>query len=243
MNESEREKRQIFFNRFFAILKLIVLIVIIVGVPLWILIFHREFISDTRNSEKVLDYLRNFNELKAALIYMAFEIVQIVVCILPGQVFQIAAGYVFGFIRGLIYSIPGIIIGTTFTYYIAKLLGEDAMLMLFGKKRTDRYKKLLNSEKAYIVTFIIYLIPGLPKDLTCYVAGISNIKFKPFLIISTAGRIPAMCGSLLFGHFYLNKNNEAMIILAILVLSICIICFFKRKKIKEFLDTMYEKIS
>jgi uncharacterized membrane protein YdjX (TVP38/TMEM64 family) len=165
------------------------------------------------------------------------------ISVLPGQVFQFAAGSVFGFLPGLLISIAGAAIGATVTYHLAKFLGEDAMHQIFGEERMQEYVKRLNSERAYLIVFLIYLIPGLPKDLVCYAAGMSDMKYRAFILLSTVGRIPGMCGSLLFGHMFMQKNYTGMIIVAIVAGIILLLCFLFRKRLRTWMDKVYVKIS
>jgi uncharacterized membrane protein YdjX (TVP38/TMEM64 family) len=157
--------------------------------------------------------------------------------------FQFAAGTIFGFPLGLLYSIIGAVLGSTVTYYLARFLGKDAMELILGSEKMHYFVERLNSERAYIIVFLIYLIPGLPKDLVCYAAGISDMKFKAFIILSTAGRTPAMCGSLLFGVMYMQKNYTGMIIISAVCAVILILCFIFRKRLTGILDDIYNKIS
>ncbi|MFR1723166.1 VTT domain-containing protein [Emergencia timonensis] len=100
----------------------------------------------------------------------------------------------------------------------------------------------LNSKKAYTIVFLIYVIPGLPKDIVSYAAGVSEMKCKPFLILSLIGRIPGMAGSLLIGSLYMKQHYIGMGIIAVLAVVAFIICIIFRKRISKYLDKFYEKI-
>ena len=227
-------------NRIFAILKFAVLIAIVVGIPLYIYMFHWDLITSFNSLEDAAEFFRQYKQYSIPA-YLVAEVLQILISILPGQLFQMAAGYLFGFIPGVLLTLIGAIIGTIVTFCLARVLGSDAVHIMLGEEKSKRYTELLNSKQAYLITFIIYLIPGLPKDAVCYVAGVSNIKLLPFLIISVTGRMPAMAGSVAFGALYMKHNYTGMAILAIVVGIICIICIVRRKQLVSFIDKMYEK--
>lgn len=235
---SNRNKGQ----SFIAIIKFAVLILIVAGVPLYIYLFHRDLISQFSSFDDVVVYLRQYRQFSVP-IYLAAEVLQIMIFILPGQVFQFAAGYLFGFLPGLIYTFIGALIGTTITFYMARLLGSDAVQLMIGDEKSKHYSVLLSSKKAYLITFLIYLIPGLPKDAVCYAAGVSGIRFLPFLVISVAGRMPAMAGSIIFGAMYMKKDYTGMGAVALIVAVICVISLIKRKQIISYIDHLYEKYS
>lgn len=98
----------------------------------------------------------------------------------------------YGFWLGYLYSLIGAFLGSVLTYYIAKILGHDAMHLTFGEEKIKSMLETLNSKKAVVLVFLIFLIPGVPKDLCNYVAGLSEMKLKPFLIVSLIGRSPGM---------------------------------------------------
>ena len=92
-----------------------------------------------------------------------------------------------------------------------------------------------------LAVLMIYLIPGIPKDLVGYVAGISEMKFRPFIILSTIGRSPAMLCSLLIGYFFERGNYTAMVAVTVMILAIVAACLIKRKSLIAYLDSLEEK--
>lgn len=224
-----------------AIINLILLLIFIVAIPVYIWVFHRDFIRDIDSIEEVVALL-DANKTAAILIYLGLQIMQIIVSVLPGQVFQVAAGYYFGFFMGLVYSLIGAAIGTTITYFVAKWLGSNAIEVLFGKEKIDKIVKMLNSSRAYNVVFLLYLIPGIPKDLVGYAAGISSINFRILLVLSIIGRTFGMSGSLLFGYLYAQKEYTLMYIVAAVAVIIFLICIIYRKKISKWMESFYNKI-
>lgn len=227
-------------NKAFAVFKIIILIAIVVGIPLYIYLFHKDVLAEINTFDKAVEFLRQYKTLSVPVYFLA-EILQIMISVLPGQLFQFAAGYLFGLVPGIIYTFIGAALGTLVTFYLARFLGTDAVHMMLGSEKTKYYIERLNSKKAYLITFLIYLIPGFPKDIVCYVAGVSEIKFRPFLIISLAGRMPAMIASIVFGSMYMKQNYVGMGIVAAVVGVIFIICVLKRKQIMSRVDDLYEK--
>jgi uncharacterized membrane protein YdjX (TVP38/TMEM64 family) len=177
----------------------------------------------------------------AAAVLIGIQILQVIICIVPGQPIQLAASYLFGVFKGYLISIVGAVIGVIISFYIAKILGRDALEAIFGEEKVSDYHRKLNSGKGLMAVLLIYLIPGVPKDLVAYVAGISDMRIRPFIIVSTIGRTPGMLGSLLTGYFLSSKNYAAIAVLAVIIAVILIICFIKRNSLIGMLDDL-EKI-
>ncbi len=223
-----------------AIFKLILLVLFLVGVPA---VLYINF-SDTLFS---IEWLRHLPELlkqykgHTAAVLMGLQILQVVICIIPGQPIQFAGSYMFGIILGYLISIIGAVIGAFIAFYIAKLLGKDALGLFFDQQKIEDYHRKLNSGRGLTAVLLIYLIPGIPKDLVAYVAGISNMRVRPFLVVSTIGRSPGMIGSLLLGYFTSRHNYTAIVILAAAIAVILIICFIYRSKLVSLLDDLEKK--
>ena len=227
-------------RKIIAISKLILLVLIIVGIPAFLYLKYGSGIFSRDTAYQVIDYLRQ-NSKTAFLLIIGLQIIQVVVCILPGQPIQFAASYMFGVGIGYLLSIIGAVIGTAISFSLAKALGSEAMHVIFGEEKVREYQRRLNSGRGLMMTFLIYLIPGVPKDLVSYAAGISEMRFRPFVIAATVGRSPAMLGSLLVGHFFGKKNYTAMIILSAAVVILIIVCIIKRDKLIAFLDKIEMK--
>lgn len=224
-----------------TIFKLALLLFIVVGLPLYIYFYQHQWIDNLSSFENVEALFEKYKT-QSVFIYIGAQIAQIVICIIPGQWLQFAAGYMFGFWLGVIYSVIGAALGSVITYYIAKLLGRDAMHLIFGEKKINEFIHKLNSKRAIVIVFIIFLIPGVPKDLCNYAAGISAMKLKPFLIVSLIGRVPGMMGSLIIGRQIQAGNYTSAIIVAVVAVILCVIGVIMRKRLMEWMDKAYVKL-
>ena len=175
-------------------LKLLLLIGIVVAVPVYIYFYQQDFLAQFKSFDDVIVYLEQYR-FESIFVYIGIQVLQIVISIIPGQAFQFAAGYLYGFFFGLLFSVIGALIGTTISFYLARLLGKGALHLFFGEERMTYFIERLNSKRAYTIVFLLYLIPGLPKDVVSYAAGVSEMKFKAFMAFSMAGRIFGMSGA------------------------------------------------
>lgn len=223
-------------RKILAVLKLIALAVILVGVPLYIYFFHHDLIDSFSNIKELEQTIRSYRS-QSILIYIAAQVIQVVLSVIPGQALQFAGGYLFGTLLGLLFSVIGIAIGSTLAYYVARILGRDAVHLFFGKRKVTEMLDLMNSPKGLIVTFIIFLIPGVPKDLCSYAAGLSNLKLRPYLIVSMIARIPGMLGCLIIGQQVGAGGYTSAAVIAAIALVLLLLGVIFRKRI---LDTAYK---
>lgn len=239
LKKAEKEnKRKVIISA----LKILILVLIVIGIPLYIWFFHGDLIKSFENMDDVIAFLERY-QTQSIFVYIGLQIIQIVISIIPGQVFQMAAGYLYGFWPALIFAMAGALAGTAISFTLAKVLGRDFLHLFFGEEKMSYYIERLNSKKVYTIVFFLYLIPGIPKDVVSYAAGASDIKFKPFIILSALGRLPGMVGCLLMGTMFVDENYTGVIIIgAIAVFTFCI-CVAFRKKIQILMDKFYDKIT
>ena len=235
--EKENKRRVIL-----SVVKISMLVLIVVGIPLYLWFFHGDWIKSFENIDDVVAFLEKY-ETQSIFVYIGLQIVQIVISIIPGQVFQMAAGYIYGFRPALLFAMTGALLGTTLSFMLAKALGRDFLHIFFGEEKMSYYIERLNSKKMYAIVFFLYLIPGIPKDMVSYAAGVSEIKFKPFIIISALGRLPGMIGCLLMGDMMMEENYTGAVIIGVFAVITFALCIIFRKKIHGLLDKFYEKIT
>lgn len=228
-------------KKLITILKLLILLGVVVGIPVYIGVYHQEFLSQFNSLEDVNAFLDRY-QTASVFVYFAIQVLQLVICIIPGQAMQFAGGYVFGIGLGYLLSITGAAVGTVLTFYLARVLGRDALHLFFDEKKIAHFVEKLNSKKALIVVFVIYLIPGLPKDLITYAAGVSEIKLKPFLILSLVGRTPGMLCSIILGNLFNNGSYIGILVLSIVVAVACIWGVRHHEKLTELIDKGYQRL-
>lgn len=229
-------------KKIIAAIKLLLLFGIIIAIPLYLIIYQRDMMKSFKSLEDISLFLRKYPS-ETVLIYIAMQVAQIVISVIPGQFFQISAGYLFGFIPTLIYSVIGAFIGTLISFYLAKILGRNSIKVLFQNQKIDKYLDHLNSKKAYTIVFLIYLIPGFPKDIVSYIAGLSNMNFRAFVLFSLLGRTPAMSVSILVGTLYYSQQYKALIAVIAAVSIVSLVCVIKRAAISAYMENLYKKVS
>ncbi|MDR2157449.1 MAG: VTT domain-containing protein [Clostridiales Family XIII bacterium] len=223
-----------------SVLKFLVLLGIVAVVPLIVYLHYPNVLEDFNSLEEVNEMLEQYRT-AGIFIYMGFQVVQVVISVIPGQPLQFAAGYAFGIFLGFASSIIGIGLATLVTYLLGKVFGKDMVYLVFGEKRLERFLGLMASKKALIIVFLLYLIPGIPKDIFSYAAGISNLRMMPFLALSLAGRAPALLCSIIIGRMFRTHSYVGMIVVAIIVLAAAGVAVLHRRRINAFIDRMHEK--
>lgn len=133
------------------------------------------------------------------VMFILFQILQIVVAPIPGEVVQIAGGYIYGVTLGSLYTTIGLIIGSAIAFYFTRFIGRAYISRLMQKKN-NKWMSLIHDEKKFSAfLFIFFVIPGLPKDMLVFVAALTSISSFRFFTILIVGRLPWIIASLCCG--------------------------------------------
>lgn len=163
--------------------------------------------------------------------FIVLQIIQVVVFFIPGEIVQISGGYIYGAVLGTIISFIGITIGSIAVYCISYFYGKPLVQKIVSKKDFKYFDKLLNLGNINLIVFLLYLIPGIPKDILGYICGISKISIKNFIVYSSLGRIPGIIISAYFGAKIYSKNYTLLISISVVMIVLFMIGVFKGEKI------------
>src|SRR4030042_2478820 len=125
----------------------------------------------------------------APLAYIILQVLQVVIAPIPGGAIEFLGGVLFGVKAGFIYSMTGLTLGSWLAFSLARIF-EKIAVEKFVSDRTRKKFDYLVEHEGVILSFILFLIPGFPKDALCYILGLTPMLLGIFLIISTIGRIP-----------------------------------------------------
>ncbi|HKW95543.1 MAG TPA: TVP38/TMEM64 family protein [Methylomirabilota bacterium] len=125
----------------------------------------------------------------APVIFIALQALQVIISPIPGEATGILGGYLFGQWLGLLYSTIGLTMGSVVAFAIGRWLGAHYVKNFVSEQTWNRLGFIVEAEGA-VLCFIIFLIPGLPKDIVCYLFGISPMPLWVFALVSGLGRIP-----------------------------------------------------
>ena len=167
----------------------------------------------------------------SVIAFFILQIIQVVAFFIPGEIVQIAGGYIYGTIFGSGLSLLGITAGSIIVYLISNFYGKPLVDKVISDKDLKFFQRVLNLGKINLIVFLIYLIPGIPKDVLAYICGVSNITFKNFILYSTLGRIPGIFVSAYFGAKINSGNRSILVAIGSLAIVLFLIGIFKGEKI------------
>ncbi len=192
-------------------------------------LFIRTRFSDTDAIKAWVD--TNF---ALAIVVMLFVCaLQVVIAFIPGELVEIAVGYAFGGWLGAVVCVVGALIGSVIAILLARRFGRRLVESLYPREKIDALPIINAPKKRNAMTFLLFLIPGTPKDLLTYVIGMTNMSIPLYIALTSVARLPSIIMSTLGGDA-LGENQfmQAIIIfvVAAVVSGVGYLCYLAIQK-------------
>lgn len=206
----DADKKYILKRRIFAGVSLLLL----VGLSVWLTWFLWKKVGIFE-----LDHISEFQTRIDSfgawgwLVALGIQVLQVIVALIPGEVVEVGCGMAFGTWGGLLICLAGSAIGSALIFLMVRKFGVKLVEVFVSREKINSLKFLSNERKLKSIIFLVFFTIGTPKDLLTYFAGLTNIKFYEFLIISTVARIPSIISSILVG----DKLSEGNFVTSILI--------------------------
>ena len=134
------------------------------------------------------------------LAFLGMTVLQIVIAIIPGEPLELGAGYAFGFWRGTLLCEIGILLGGLLVFLFVRRFGVKAVEVFFPREKIESLRFLHNEKRLALWVFILFFIPGTPKDIMTYIVPLTPMKLSTFLLLSTVARLPSVVTSTIGGN-------------------------------------------
>jgi uncharacterized membrane protein YdjX (TVP38/TMEM64 family) len=174
--------------------------------------------------------------------FICIQALQVIISPLPGEVTGLIGGFMYGKLIGIVLSTIGLTFGSWAAFSLSRVFGKPFVETFVKRKTVERYDYLLHHKGAFLV-FLLFLIPGFPKDYLCYILGLGHLTIREFLVISTAGRF---LGTVLLtlGGDYIRHHQyyRFSVLLGIAVVAILLSMAYK-DKIEDFFKRLHLRTS
>jgi uncharacterized membrane protein YdjX (TVP38/TMEM64 family) len=217
---------------------LVVFPLLIAALLIPVIIWHAELWTVFGSVRRIRDWVQGWGP-AAPLVFVAAQALQVIVFAIPGEVVQIAGGYLFGGWMGTLLSLSGILLGSAVAFFLSRFLGRPFVAAVVPPPQLQRVEKLVQSRSSRVVFFLLFLVPGVPKDILCYIAGLTPMGFFYFLGVSVVGRLPGIIGSSMIGGAARSRRWVALGILSVAAIAL----FFAGLLLRPRLQALIERVA
>jgi uncharacterized membrane protein YdjX (TVP38/TMEM64 family) len=182
---------------------------------------------------KTIQLIKSFHPYDA-LVFIGLQILQVVFAPIPGEATGLIGGFLYGPILGTIYSTIGLTMGSWLAFILARVFGLPFVERVLKPEIVQKYDYVMEHQGVFI-SFVLFLIPGFPKDYLCYLMGLSRMTTPTFLIISTTGRLFGTILLSLCGHYARQNHFHALLIAIGISCLFILLAVLYRERLLEFL--------
>ena len=167
------------------------------------------------------------------LILLGMQFLQVVVAFIPGEVVQLAAGLMYGPLAGSIIILVGCIISSSIIFQLVHRLGAPFVQGMVSTEHLEKFRHFEATGKLDLIVFILFLIPGLPKDVFTYLVPLTDMEYKKFIVLTTVGRIPGVVASTYTASGLANGQIVGPVVVVAIVAIVAVIGVLFRDRIME----------
>lgn len=158
------------------------------------------------------EYIQSFGAL-SWLVMLVLQFLQVFIALIPGELLESAAGYAFGPWVGTVLCYVGVALASSLVFVLVRRWGVRMVEVFISREKIGQLRFLNTERKRNGLIFLLFFLPGTPKDLLTYFAGLTDIELHTFLIISMAARLPSVISSTFGGHLLGEGNYFGAILL------------------------------
>ena len=222
-------------TKIFKLILLGIVLTIAIAVTAYLIPVIREL--GTPEGQQAFQTRINDSGFLGVLMLFGLQFAQIFLFIIPGEPIEILAGVCYGSIWGTVFVMVSAAIISAFIYILVHKLGRKFIYDFVSKEKIEKIennKVFQNPKTIRFLIFILFFIPGTPKDLLTYIAALLPIKPMEFIIISTIARFPSVISSTWAGASLLEGNWKAsLLIYGVTFLIVAIVVIIMRRFDKD----------
>lgn len=185
-----------------SVLTIIIIAILVLGLG-WLI--GRPLMEALRNKESFRAWIQAQGFLKY-FIMAGLMILQIIIAVIPGGPIEVAAGYAFGTWMGTLVCVAGSLLGTALVFWLTRRFGMKLVQVFVSQDKIDSFAFLHSEKRLNATIFILFLVPGVPKDILTYLAGLMPIRMWTFVWLSNLARLPSIFLSAMGGHSLGERN-------------------------------------
>ncbi len=165
--------------------------------------------------------------------FVGIRAAQTVFKFIPAEPLEVASGYAFGIWGGLLWCMVGTQIGSAVILLLSKKFGMRFVGKFTDSRKLEEFSFLKDNQKLRPLLFLIYFIPGAPKDLLTYFVAFTNLKISEFLCITSIARIPSIITSTMCGAYFGEQKYLSAVLVYAATLLISLLGVFVYRKLKQ----------
>ena len=173
---------------------------------------------------------------RGVFVLLGMQVLQVIVTFIPGELVQMAAGLMYGPWLGTLIILVGCVLAGALIFVLVRRLGAPFVRDMVGEEHTEKFREFEKTGKLDLIVFILFLIPGLPKDTFAYLVPLTDMPMGRYLFLTTVGRIPGVFVSCFAAADISRGNYTRAAILFVIGAAIALVGVWQRERLEAFAE-------
>ncbi len=195
--------------------------------------FTKHFLVFDKSPEEFKAFVESYGW-TGRFVALGIQVLQVVVSLIPGELVEVGIGYTFGAVEGTLLCMAGIAVASSLVFVLVKRLGIRLVELFISRDKIDALRFINSEKKLKRLIFILFFIPGTPKDLLTYFVGLTRIKLHEFLILSLIARIPSLVSSTVGGNLIQQESYLGAVWVFLITGAVSLLGIFLYNRIVSF---------
>jgi uncharacterized membrane protein YdjX (TVP38/TMEM64 family) len=232
------QSSRFYFKILFGFLAVVILVLMFLfRGSIWEYGSHFYYLLSDR--ERVRDFIASFG-FGAPLVFMGIQLLQVIFAPVPGEATGFIGGYLFGVLKGFIYSSVALAVGSWINFSIGRFFGVRWVRKMIPVAKFEKFDAMLKRQ-GIVVLFLLFVFPGFPKDYLCLFLGLSTLPLKVFLLLAAVGRMPGTFLLTLQGAYLFEENYVVLGIVAAVCAILAFIIYRYREELYRWIERFNSK--
>jgi uncharacterized membrane protein YdjX (TVP38/TMEM64 family) len=170
----------------------------------------------------------------SAAVFILLQALQVVISPIPGELTGVVGGYVYGINFGFLFSTLGLTLGSWLAFELASIFGRPLVERFVSKNVLEKFH-FLTSNAGAVISLLLFIIPGFPKDYLCYILGLTGMNLVTFLVVSTLGRMPGTYLLTIQGASIGRGHYETAIVIAVISGLVVLMAYLYRSELHHWI--------
>lgn len=193
------------------LLGIAIVVLICIAMAAIVVYVGRPMVTMVSDPDRVKAYIESHGPV-GVLIFMGMNYLQVIAAVIPGGPFQIAAGYAFGVLKGSLICDIAMTLGSITVFLLSRRFGMRFVELFVSREKIASVKFLKTTNRSRFILFLIFLIPGTPKDIISYAVGLTDLDLKTWILICMIGRFPAIALSAASGNALQEERYHIFVV-------------------------------
>jgi uncharacterized membrane protein YdjX (TVP38/TMEM64 family) len=186
-----------------------------------------------RGKEQLRSYIESWGAW-APVVFIVIQALQVVIAPIPGELTGAVGGFIFGTVPGLLYSTIGLTVGSVLAFLAARIIGLPLVKLAVTQATLEKFH-FLTEKRGTFFAALLFVIPGFPKDILCYILGLSPMGLVTFTLVCALGRIPGTVMLSYCGCAVYDENWTTLVVVSIICLASIAFLFLMNGRIELWL--------